>query len=152
MGPRRPDPADGSPSTHSSTRPRRVDLVVAMFVTVLWAAVIFALDGLISVMLNRDPIGGDISPYYGILALLLAAVLLWLVLIGTARSVTPWFGTLGAVAGVYLVLVASALPVSLVLVGQQALSPFVIAAALLAGLTVVLTWTLAKRWGPSARS
>ena len=134
-----------------STRLRRVDLAVALFVTVTWAAVVFALDGLIAVVLNRDPIGGDVSPYYGILALLLAAILLWLVLIGTARSVTPWFGALGAVAGVYLVLVASALSVGLVLAGQQALSPLVIAAALLAGFTVVLTWSLAKRWGPSAR-
>ncbi len=73
------------------------------------------------------------------------AIALWLILIGTARSSTPWFGTLGALAGVYLVLVASALPVGLVLVGQQAGSPFVISTAVLAALTVVLTWSLTRR-------
>lgn len=156
--PRRSEPpgpnGHGGPSdpTAPSTRPRRVDLAVALFVTVTWAAVVFALDGLIAVALDRDPIGAGVSVYFGILALLLAAVLLWIVLISTVGSRTPWFGALGAVAGVYLVLVASALPVGLVLVGQQGLSPFVIAAALLAGLTVVLSWSLGKRWGPSARA
>jgi hypothetical protein len=124
--------------------------VVALFVTVLWAAVVFAVDGLLSVALVRDPIGAGVTVYYGIVALVLAAVLLWLVLIGTALSPTPWFGALAAAAGVYLVLVASALPVGLVLAGQQAGSPFVVATALLAGLTVVVTWSLTRRWGPSA--
>ena len=148
--PRRPDPhrsARGDPPV----RPRRVDLAVALFVTVLWAAVVFAVDGLLSVALDRDPIGAAVSPFYGIAALALAAIVLWLVLIGTARSTTPWFGTLAAAACVYLVLVASALPVGLVLVGQQAGSPFVIATAVLAALTVVVTWSVTRRWGPSAR-
>ena len=149
--PRPPDPsrsAQGDPPA----RPRRADLAVALFVTVLWAAVVFAIDGLLSVAIDRDPIGGAVSPYYGIVALGLAAIVLWLVLIGTARSTTPWFGTLAALAGVYLVLVASALPVGLVLVGQQAGSPFVISTAVLAALTVVVTWSVTRRWGPSARN
>ena len=147
--PRPPDPSrsQGDPPA----RPRRADLAVALFVTVLWAAVVFAIDGLLSVALDRDPITGAVSPFYGIVALGLAAIVLWLVLIGTARSTTPWFGTLAAAAGVYLVLVASALPVGLVLVGQQAGSPFVIATAVLAALTVVVTWSITRRWGPSAR-
>jgi hypothetical protein len=148
--PRPPDPSRSAPDDPPA-RPRRADLVVALFVTVLWAAVVFAVDGLLSVALDRDPIGGAVSPYYGIVALGLAAIALWLVLIGTARSPTPWFGTLAAAAGVYLVLVASALPVGLVLVGQQAGSPFVISTAVLAALTVVVTWSVTRRWGPSAR-
>ena len=147
--PRPPDPsrsAQGDPPA----RPRRADLAVALFVTVLWAAVVFAVDGLLSVTLDRDPITGAVSPFYGIVALGLAAIVLWLVLIGTARSTTPWFRPLAAAAGVYLVLVASALPVGLVLVGQQAGSPFVIATAVLAALTVVATWSITRRWGPSA--
>jgi hypothetical protein len=146
QGPDAPPPRwDGS-----AARPRRADLAIALFVTVLWAAVVFAVDGLLSVALDRDPIGGAVSPYYGIVALTLAAVVLWLVLIGTARSSTPWFGTLAAAAGVYLVLVASALPVGLVLAGQQAGSPFVIATAVLAALTVIITWSITRRWGLSA--
>ena len=148
--PHRPDPPRAAGGDRPA-RPRRADLAVALFVTVLWAAVVFAVDGLLSVTLDRDPIGGAVSPFYGIVALALAAIVLWLVLIGTARSSTPWFGTLAAAAGVYLVLVASALPVGLVLTGQQAGSPFVIATAVLAALTVVVTWSITRRWGPSAR-
>ena len=148
--PRRPDPSRAAGGDRPA-RPRRADLAVALFVTVLWAAVVFAVDGLLSVTLDRDPIGGAVSPFYGIVALGLAAIVLWLVLIGTARSSTPWFGTLGAAAGVYLALVASALPVGLVLTGQQAGSPFVIATAVLAALTVLVTWSVTRRWGPSAR-
>ena len=147
--PHRPDPHRAAPGEPRG-RLRRTDLAVALFVTVLWAAVVFAVDGLLSVALDRDPIGGAVSPFYGIIALTLAAVVLWLVLIGTARSATPWFGTLAAAAGVYLVLVASALPVGLVLTGQQAGSPFVIATSVLAALTVLVTWSVTRRWGPSA--
>jgi hypothetical protein len=124
---------------------RGQDRVVALFVAVTWGAVVFAVDGLLAVVLDRDPIGGSVTPYYGLLALLLAGVLVWAVLAGTARSSGPWFGTLAAAAGVYLLLVASALPIGLVLVGQQAGSPFVVAAALLAGLTVFVTWVALRR-------
>jgi hypothetical protein len=152
--PERPDPQQparpGPGNGRASTRPRRSDLAVALFVTVFWAAVVFAADGLISVVLDRDPIGGAVSPFYGIVSLVLAALVLWLVLVGTARSTTPWYGTLAAMAGVYLVLVASALPVGLVLAGQQAGSPFVFVTALLAAVTVFVTWAVTRRWGPSA--
>jgi predicted membrane channel-forming protein YqfA (hemolysin III family) len=121
------------------------DRVVALFVTVTWGAVVFAVDGLLSVVLDRDPIGGSVTPYYGLLALLLAGVLLWFVLAGTTRSRGPWFGALAAAAGVYLLLVASALPIGLVLAGQQAGSSFVVAAALLAGITVFVTWAVLRR-------
>jgi hypothetical protein len=117
-----------------------------MFVAVTWAAVVFAVDGLLSIVLNRDPIGGNVTPYYGLIALLLAGVLLWFVLAGTSRSRTPWFGTLAAIAGVYLVLVASAAPVGLVLAGEQAVSPFVIAASVIAGVTVFVFWLVLARW------
>lgn len=105
----------------------------------------FAVDGLLAIVLNRDPIVGSVTPYYGLLALLLAGVLLWFVLAGTARSRVPWFGVLAAAAGVYLLLVTSALPIGLVLVAQQAGSPFVLSAALLAGVTVFVTWAV-LRW------
>lgn len=122
------------------------DRVIALFVTVTWAAVVFAVDGLLSVVLDRDPIGGSVTPYYGILALGLAGVLLWFVLSGSTRSSGPWFGAVGAAAGVYLVLVASALPIGLVLVGQQAASPFVLGAAVLAAVTVVVTWLVLRQY------
>ena len=132
-----PDPQPGSE--------RGQDRVIALFVAVTWGAVVFAVDGVLSVVLDRDPIGGKVTPYYGLLALLLSGVMLWFVLAGTARSRGPWFGTLAAAAGVYLLLVASALPIGLVLAGQQAGSPFVVAAALLAGVTVFVTWLVLRR-------
>ncbi|MDP9026683.1 MAG: hypothetical protein M3N46_03895, partial [Actinomycetota bacterium] len=127
-----------------SGAPTGQDRVIALFVAVTWGAVVFAVDGLLSIVLDRDPIGGTITPYYGLLALLLAGVLLWFVLAGTVRSSGPWFGVLAAVAGVYLLLVASALPIGLVLAGEQAGSPFVVAAALLAGTTVFATWAVLR--------
>ncbi len=139
--PERPPPSES----------RGQDRLIALFVVVTWAAVVFAVDGILSVVLDRDPIGGAVSPYYGILALLLAGVLLWFVLAGTARSATPWFGMIAAMAGAYLLLVASAAPVGLILAVQQAMSPFVVAASLLAGFTVVAFWASLRRWG-SARS
>jgi predicted membrane channel-forming protein YqfA (hemolysin III family) len=141
-----PEP-DRSQASESEPRAKGggADRVVALFVTVTWGAVVFAVDGLLSVVLDRDPIGGSVTPYYGLLALLLAGVLLWFVLAGTARSRGPWFGALAAAAGVYLLLVASALPIGLVLAGQQAGSPFVVAAALLAGVTVFATWAVLRR-------
>ena len=137
MPERLPEPEPPSSPANDS---RSSDRVVALFVAVTWGAVVFAVDGLLAVVLNRDPIGGSVSPYFGLLATFVSGVLLWFVLAGTARSRSPWFGVLGAAAGVYLVLVASALPVGLVLAGQQAGSPFVAAAAVLAGATVFVTW------------
>ncbi len=134
----------GARVQHSGAE-RGQDRVIALFVTVTWAAVVFAVDGLLAIVLDRDPIGGSVTPYYGLLALLFAGVLLWFVLVGTARSRGPWFGTLAAAAGVYLLLVASALPIGLVLAGQQAGSPFAVAAALLAGVTVFITWAVLRR-------
>ena len=142
-----PEP-DRSPSSDTGSQ----DRVVALFVAVTWGAVVFAVDGLLAVILDRDPIGGKVTPYYGILALLLAGVLLWFVLAGTARSRGPWFGALAAAAGVYLLLVASALPIGLVLAGQQAGSPFVVAAALLAAVTVIATWAILGRTRRNADS
>jgi hypothetical protein len=124
--------------------------LIALFVVVTWAAVVFAIDGILSVLLDRDPIGPSVSPYFGLLATLAAGVLLWFVVAGTAGRRSPWFGVVGATAGVYLLLVASALPVGLVLMAQQAGSPFVATAAVLAGATVLTTWAVFAHRGARA--
>ena len=128
-----------------SERSRRPELVIALFVTILWAAVVFAGFGLIAVVLDRDPIGVGVGPYFAVFALLFSALLVWIVLAASARSSTPWFAAIGAAAGVYLVLVGSALFVGFGLVLAQAQSPFVIFAAVLAGATVVATWAVLRR-------
>jgi drug/metabolite transporter (DMT)-like permease len=123
-----------------SEREPRPERLIALFVTVLWAAVVFAVDGVLAVLLDRDPIESDVGPYYAILAFALAGLVLWVLLSGTSTSRRPAWGAVGAVALVYLVFLVAALPWGLTLVAEQGLSPFVIAAALLAGAAVVATW------------
>lgn len=131
-----------------SGRRRRPERLVALYVTVFWAAVVFAVDGVIAIVLDRDPVPEGVGPYYAILAFLVAGVLLWLVLSGTSRSHLPVLGAIGAAASVYLAFLVVALPWGLGLVAQQALSSFVIAAALLAAGSVVATWAVLRelRW------
>ena len=77
--PRRPTtPSRPRRRPNMSERRRRSDFAVALFVTILWAAVVFAVDGIIAIVLDRDPIEADVGPYYAIVALLLAAVVTWL--------------------------------------------------------------------------
>jgi len=131
-----------------SERPRP-ERLVALFVTVFWAAVVFAVDGLLSVLLDRDPISGDVGPYYSVIAFAIAGFVLWMLLSGTSRSRHPAFGAVGAAAGVYFVFLAVAgIGWGLPLVSEQALSPFVLAAAVLAAGAVVATWAAIRslRW------
>ncbi len=132
-----------------SERRRRSDFAVALFVTILWAAVVFAVDGIIAIVLDRDPIEADVGPYYAIVALLLAAIVTWLSVATVLTSNSPWLTAFTATALVYLVLVATAAPIGLGLVAEQAASPFVIAASLLSGLTVVFSWSVLRRWWPN---
>lgn len=132
-----------------SERRRRSDFAVALFVTILWAAVVFAVDGIIAIVLDRDPIQAGIGPYYAIVALLLAAVVTWWSVATVLASDSPWLSALASTALVYLVLVVTAAPIGLGLMAEQAASPFVIAASLLSGLTVVFAWSVLRRWWPN---
>ena len=132
-----------------SERRRRSDFAVALFVTIFWAAVVFAVDRILAIVLDRDPIEADVGPYYAIVALLLAAVVTWYSVATVLASDSPWLTAFVATALVYLVLVGSAAPIGLELVAEQASSPFVIAASLLSGLTVVFGWSFLRRWWPN---
>ncbi len=126
-------------------RPLRPERVVGIFVTVVWAAFVFAAYGLLAVFLDRDPIELPVGPYYGIVALLLAAVVVYVGIQLTTRSGGPWLGALGTGAGVYLVIVASAAVVDFGLAVSQALSPFVLVASVLAAVTVAAMWVAYAR-------
>ncbi len=131
-----------------SERPRP-ERLVALFVTVFWAAVVFAVYGLLAVLLDRDPVPADVGPYYAIIAFVIAGFVLWMLLSGTSRSRHPVFGAVGAAAGVYFAFLAvAAIGWGLPLVSEQALSPFVLAATLLAAGAVVATWAAIRslRW------
>jgi hypothetical protein len=131
-----------------SRRGRRAEPLVALFVAVFWAAVVFAVDGLISVVLDREPIPEGVGPYYSVLAVVVAGGVLWMLLSGTARSRRPVWGAVAAAASVYLAFVLTAVPWGLALVAEQALSPFVLVAAVVAAAAVVATWAAIRslRW------
>jgi hypothetical protein len=131
-----------------SERAPRPERLVALFVTVFWAAVVFAVDGLLAVILDRDPIQSDVGPFYSVLAFVIAGLVLWMLLSGTSTSRHPLWGAIGAVALVYLCFLATALLWGLPLVVEQSLSPFVLAAALLAAVAVIATWAAIRslRW------
>ena len=125
-------------------RPPRRSLLVALFVAVTWAASTFAVAGILAVLLDRDPVEAPAPIYAGPVALALAGVAVWLAVGLTTRSRTPWFGALAAAASVYLVIAGVALLGSFRLFAEQAASPFVIAAALLAAAAVVGTWAMLR--------
>jgi hypothetical protein len=136
-----------------SERAPRPERLVALFVTVFWAAVVFAVWGLFAVLFDRDPIQSDVGPFYSVFAFVVAGLVLWMLLSGTSTSRHPAWGAIGAVALVYLAFLLTALPWGLPLVGEQALSPFVLAAALLAAAAVVTTWAAIRslRWRRTQR-
>lgn len=131
-------------------RPPRRSLLVALYVAVTWAAASFAVAGILAVALDRDPVEAEAPVYAGPLAVALAGVAVWLATGLTTRSRTPWFGALAAAASVYLVIAGVALLGSFRLFAEQASSPFVIAAAILAAIAVVGTWFVVRR-PPHAR-
>jgi len=125
--------------------PLRRSLLVALFVAVTWAATSFAVAGILAVLLDREPVQSPAPVYAGPLAVVLAGIVVWLAVGLTARSRRPWVGAIAAAASVYLVLVAVALLGSFRLFAEQAGSPFVIAAAVLAAIAVVGTWAILRR-------
>jgi hypothetical protein len=131
-----------------NARRRRPERVVALFVTVFWAAVVFAIDGLLSILIDTDPVPTGIGPYYSVLAFIVAGLALWMLLSGTSRSERPLFGAIAAAAAVYLAFLVTAAPWGLLLVAQQALSPFVLTATLAAVAAVIATWFVLRqlRW------
>jgi hypothetical protein len=124
--------------------PRRRSLFVALFVAVTWAASTFAIAGILAVALDRDPVQTPAPPYIGLIGLAVAGVVVWLAVGLTVRATTPWVGTVAAAAAVYLVIVTTALLGSFRLFAEQAVSPFVIVAALLAAAAAAGTWLVLR--------
>jgi hypothetical protein len=120
--------------------PRRRSFFIALFVAITWAASTFAVAGILAVALDRDPVQTPAQPFVGLIGLAVAGVVVWLAVGLTARAATPWVGAIAAAAAVYLAIVATALIGSFRLFAEQAVSPFVVVAALLAGGAAVGTW------------
>jgi hypothetical protein len=132
-----PDPAPGSPD------PR----LVALFTVVAWIATVVAAFGILSLALDMEVVAqAAAGPLLAPIMVVAAAVVLFLLLvrvIGTRQP--PGVSFVGLAAGVFLTLlivggvtftVITADPVQLLFFPlNYAASPFVVAAALLAGLT-----------------
>jgi hypothetical protein len=125
--------------------PRRRSFFVALFVAVTWMAISFGFAGVLAVVLDRDPVETPTSPYVGLVGLALAGAVVWLGVGLTGRAGTPWIGAVATAAAVYLMLVGAALLGSFRLFAEQATSPFVIVAVVLAAVAVVGTWFAVRR-------
>ena len=125
--------------------PTRPERVIGIFVTVVWASIVFAVYGVLAALLDRDPIEHPVGPYYGILALALAGLVVYLGIQLTTPGRSPWLGAVATGAGVYLVIVVAAAVVDFGLAVSQALSPFVLVAAVLGAGTVVAVWAVLAR-------
>lgn len=111
--------------------------VIALFVTVAWAAASFAVAGLLAVLLDRDPVQSHAPPWVGLVGLGVASVAVWLAVGMGVRATTPWPAAVGAAVAVHLTISALALLADFALFVEQATSPFVIAAAVLAAAAVL---------------
>lgn len=120
--------------------PRRRSFFVALFVAITWMAISFGFAGVLAVALDRDPVETPVPPYAGLIGLALAGVVVWLGVGLTGRARTPWIGALATAAAVYLMIIGAALLGSFPLFTEQATSPFVIVAVVLAAVAVVGTW------------
>ncbi|MFT4283744.1 MAG: hypothetical protein QM598_02790 [Protaetiibacter sp.] len=121
-------------------RPRHPERVAGLFVAVVWAALAFAVFGVLAVVLDRDPVEQPVGPYFGLAAILLSLGVVYLGIVFTVPARRPWLGALATAAGVYLVILAAAAIVDTSLALAQAGSPFVLAAALLALAPPIACW------------
>lgn len=125
---------------HSPTGMRHPERVAGLFVAVVWAAATFAVFGVLAVLWDRDPIEQKVSPYFGVVAILLALTVVYLGIVFTVPRRRPWLGTVATAAAVYLVIVLAAFVVDTALTLELMASPFVLAASLLALAPPIACW------------
>lgn len=131
--------------SHGAARTRRPERVAGLFIAVAWAALAFAVFGILAVLLDRDPVEQRVSPLFGPAAILLSLVVVYLGIVFTVPRRAPWLGALATAAGVFLVILTAALVVDTALVLEQATSPFVLTAVLLALAPPIGAWAWFRR-------
>jgi hypothetical protein len=121
--------------------------LLPVLATVVYLATVAAFWGILSLVLDRDVVDyPDAGPLLGPAMALAAGVITWLVLRRTRRSRSPWVGAVLALFGsLAAALVVAAVGYAPVAAAHFALSPFILGAAALSGLTVVATWALRPR-------
>jgi hypothetical protein len=115
--------------------------------TVVYIAAVVALWGVMSLLLDREVVDyPDAGPLLGPGMAASAAVVTWLTLLRTRRSRSPWPGAVAAVLlAAAAMLVVATLGYGPVAAGHFAISPFVLGAAALSGITVLATWAIHPR-------
>jgi len=130
-----------APTPPSEPEPvRHPERVVGLFVAVVWAALTFASFGVLAVLLDRDPVEQPVGPYFGIAVILVTLVIVYLGIVMTVPARLPWLGAITTAACVALAPMGAAALVDLDLMFEQATSPFVLVAALLALVPPVACW------------
>lgn len=124
---------------------RHPERVAGLFVAVAWASLVFAVFGVLAVVLDRDPVEQAVSPFFGVAALLLALGVVYAGIVFTVPRRSPWLGALATAATVYLVILGSAVVADTALALEQATSPFVLAAVLLAPAPPIGCWAWFRR-------
>jgi len=130
--------------------------LLPVLAAVTYLASVIAVFGFLSLFLGRDVIEhNDAGPLLGPLMVVAAAVVTVLALVRVTERPSPWRSALVTVVTVYLAMLGvGALAYSLgrgqplwfvFFITEQAASPFVIAAALLAGGFVGGLWMLVRR-------
>lgn len=124
---------------------RHPERVAGLFVAVAWAALVFALFGILAVVLDRDPVEQPVSPFFGVVVLMLALGVVYLGIVFTVPQRSPWLGAFATAAGVYLLVLVASFVVDTSLTLEQATSPFVLAAVLLAPAPPIGCWAWFRR-------
>ena len=113
----------------------------------VYLASVVGLWGILSLVLDREVVDyPDAGPLLGPAMAAAAAVVTWLALLRTRRSRSPWPGAVAAL----ILATASMLAVAVVGYGPVAvphfaISPFILGAAALSGVTVLVTWAIHPR-------
>ena len=112
--------------------------LLPVLATVVYLAAVAALWGVLSLLLDRDVVDyPDAGPLLGPGMAVAAGVVTWIALVATRRTRSSWAGAVLAVplaaAGMLVVALLGYGPVA---VPHFAISPFVLAAAALSGITV----------------
>ena len=130
--------------------------MLPVLATVTYAAAVIALWGFLSLGLDADAIAQrDAGPLLGPAMVLGACVVTLLALLKARGRSAPTVAGLAAAASVYVVMLAiGAVGYSLIradvswlvlFIGAYAPSPFVLGAALLSGIAVVVVWAATRR-------
>lgn len=133
--------------------------VLPLLATVTYGASVIALWGFVSLALDVDAIAQkDAGPLLGPAIVLTACLVTFAALLRVRDRATPTGPALLAAASVYIgmllvgavgyTLITADLSWFVLFVGAYAVSPFVVGAALLAAVDVLVVWALTHRPGP----